>query len=275
MSSLKPVSHPGLLEQLQAELAEAKRELGLRKRNMQADLQLAAQVHRSLLPGPVRHAGIDVDTRYVPVEAVGGDYCQVLFSNESSCYVTMCDVTGHGVGAALLATRVSSEVRRLASDRLRPMEIVEGLNAFVFRHFRDTELQLSFFAARFDLRQRTVTYSGAGHPSPLLIRQASGPIDALKSQNLLIGVAEQCLSDQPEHVSQLSSGDRLLFYTDGLTDTTGAKGERLGEAGLAEIAAITCAGNLLDVADCIIERIAQFRVGPVRDDMTLIVAELK
>lgn len=275
MSSPNPVSHPGPLEQLEAELAAAKRELKWRKRRWKAQLQLAARVHESLLPGPVRHPGIDVATRYVPVEAVGGDYCQVLFADESSCYVTMCDVAGHGVGPALLAARVSSEVRRLIFDRLRPMEIVEGLNAFVFRHFRDAELQLSFFAARFDLRQRTVTYSGAGHPSPLLIRQGSGPINAFKSQNLLIGVAEHCLSDQPEHVFQLSPGDRLLFYTDGLTDTTGAQGERLGEEGLAEIASSTCAGNIFDVADCIIERIAQFRVGPVRDDMTLIVAELK
>jgi serine phosphatase RsbU (regulator of sigma subunit) len=74
-------------------------------------LQLAAKVHRSLLPLPVQTDRIDVDVRYLPVEQVGGDYCQVRFPSEDVCYITMCDVTGHGIGAAWLATRVSSEVR--------------------------------------------------------------------------------------------------------------------------------------------------------------------
>ncbi|MBI1914094.1 MAG: serine/threonine-protein phosphatase [Planctomycetes bacterium] len=275
MSTLTPASSPGLLVYLQAELAAIQREMERREGTRQADLELAARVHESLLPRPVHHPRIDVDTRYVPVEGVGGDYCQVLFPDESCCYITMCDVTGHGIGPALLATRVSSEVRHLAFDRRRPMEIVQDLNAFVNHHFRDTELQLSFFAAQFDLTQRTIRYSGAGHPSPLLIRQGAGPIERLASQNLLIGVAENCLDDQPEHATQLHPGDRLVFFTDGLTETTGVEGKRLGQAGLAEIAARTCAGSLFEMADCILGRIDRFRVGPVRDDMTLIIAELK
>ena len=136
-------------------------------------------------------------------------------------------------------------------------------------------MQLSFFAARLDLKQRIVTYSGAGHPGPLLIRQGVGPIERLASQNLLIGVAEHCLSNSPEKASHLNPGDRLLFFTDGLTETLGAHDELLGEAGLATIAASRCACNVFDMADCIIEKIGRFRLGAVRDDMTLIIAELK
>ncbi len=263
------------IQQLEAELAAVKRELERRDQAWQAQLQIAARVHDSLLPRPVRHPQIDIDTRYVPVDRVGGDYCQVLFPDESSCYVKMCDVTGNGVGPALLATRVSSEVRRLVLDRLRPMEIVQGLNAFIVEHFRDAQLFLSFFAAKFDLTRGVLTYSGAGHPGPLLIHEGSAPTEVLESQNLLVGAAEQCLSDEPEGMQQLKPQDRVLFFTDGLTETMDPSGQMLGTEGLARMATITCDGGLFDMADCILERLAAFRSGPPQDDMTLIIAELK
>lgn len=263
------------VEQLEVELAEAKRELEWAEQRRQAQLKIAARVHESLLPRPVRRPWIDVDTRYVPQEGVGGDYCQVLFPSESCCYVTMCDVTGHGIGPALLATRVSSEVRHLVGEQLRPVQIVESLNAFIFEHFRDTQLQLSFFVARLDREAHTLTYSGAGHPGPLLIRHGSGPIEILQSQNLLIGIAEQCLSDPSEGTVTVNRGDRVLFFTDGLTETWDAAGILLGTEGLARIAAIACSGGFSEMADRILQRIATFRRGPLEDDMTMIIAKLK
>lgn len=263
------------IEQLETELDAVRRELTRREQMHQAHMQLAVRVHQSLLPRPVRHPRIEIDTRYVPADGIGGDYCQVLFPDEATCYITICDVAGHGIGPALLATRVSSEVRRLAQDRRRPMEIVQELNEFVLNHFTDTELQLTFFAARLDLEHHTAVYSGAGHPGPLLIRRSDGAVKVLKSQNLLLGAAEHCLSEEPQHVAALRPGDRLVFYTDGLTETRDAHGRLLGEASLAEMAASVCAGSVFEVAGCILDRIAGFRAGPIRDDMTLIIAEVK
>ncbi len=262
--------------QLRAELAATRQALERMTSASQAQLQIAKRVHVSLLPKPIRHPRIDVESRYVPLEAIGGDYCQARMVGESDCYITLCDVTGHGVGAALMATRVSSEVRRLVlSDRARPAEIVRGLNDFVFHEFGDTDLQLSFFSAKIDLHRYTITYSGAGHPGPLLVRRDSGTIETLHSQNLLIGVAEDCLSEKPEGTAPLNPGDRLLFFTDGMTETIGEGGRQLGQEELGKIVAIACPGNVSDTADCILERIAAFRVGPIQDDMTLIIAELK
>lgn len=275
MSADEANSRADLMRQLEAELAAARAQLARREKEWHAHLQIAARVQSSMLPRPVRHPQIDLDTGYVPMEGVGGDYCQVLFPVEPYCYVTMCDVTGHGIGAALLASRVSSQVRQLVFDGRRPMEIVRGLNAFVWEHFRGTDLQLSFFAARLDLGSRTVEFSGAGHPGPLLIRHGAGPVDVLESRNLLIGVAEQCLSDEPEGRRELRPRDRLLFFTDGLTEARDPNGSMLETDGLARIAAITCADDLFGTADCILERVAAFRNGPPQDDMTLIIAEIK
>ena len=263
------------VQRLRQELAQANRMLARKTTELERQLQIAAQVHESLLPEPIRHPRIDVDVRYKPIEAVGGDYCQVRFPDTDTCYITMCDVTGHGIGPSLLASRVSSEVRHFILNRLPPSQIVSSLNKFVIEYFGKTGLFLSFIAARIDLEDRTVAYSGAGHPSPLLIRRATGMVQPLISQNLLIGVSENVLDDEPEHSLKLDKGDRLLFYTDGITETADAAGRQVGTSGLARIGSDAMRLDLFDMADGVLDQIERHRYGPSKDDKTLIVAEIK
>jgi len=263
------------IRQLERALAETLRELEQREQLWQMQLKIACRVHRSLLPRPVRHERIDIDTRYLPVDGIGGDYCQVVFSDAGTCYVTICDVTGHGIGASLLATRVSSEVRRMILEARQPVAIVRDLNTFVFESFADTELQLSFFVARFDLDTGRLTYSGAGHPAPLLIRRNAALVEALDSPNMLIGVAENCLRDEPERSVEVAPGDRILFYSDGVTETLNADGKILGLQRLSAVLADAPPGSVFDLAEAVLEQVHLYRAGPPLDDMTLIVANYK
>jgi len=269
------LSDSQLIQQLRDEVAATKRSLAVHRREADLQLGIAAQVHRSLMPRPIRHQRINVDVRYLPIDAVGGDYCQVRFPDPSSCYITMCDVAGHGIGPSLLASRVSSEVRRFIMDCLRPVEIVRSLNKFIFDYFHEAHLFLSFIAARIDLDNRTLTFSGAGHPPVLLLRPNGGRADYLRSQNMVIGVREDCLNGEPEHTRTLAAGDRLLFYTDGVTETTNRQGRRLGQRRLSQIALDTFSADSFDMADRILDDVSSFRHGRPSDDMTLIVVEVK
>ena len=263
------------VDQLRRRLAEIERELEISRTRLKRQLRLAAKVHDSLLPKPVRHDRILVDVRYVPVEEVGGDYCQAHFSDWDTFYVTVCDVTGHGIGPALLATRVSSEVRYGIVYGREPRDIVRSLNRFIFSFFEETNLCLTFVVAQIDLVRRRVTWSGAGHPSPLLIRRDGRTVQSLESQNLVIGIMEDCLAEEPQHSVDVEPGDRLLFYTDGLTETAGADGHLLGTDGLIRIATEAMSLDLFDTADHILDQVARYQHGPTTDDMTLIVAEIK
>ncbi len=264
-----------LLDQLRVDVALAKSTLSKERRAASLQLTIAAQVHRSLLPAPIRHPQINVDVRYLPIEAVGGDYCQVRFPQPASCCVTMCDVAGHGIGPALLASRVSSEVRHYIMDGLRPAEIVRSLNKFIFDYFRETHLFLSFVAARIDLDARTIAFSGAGHPAVLHLRPGRGCMQALRSHNLVIGVKEDCLASEPERTYPLAVRDRLLFYTDGLTETMNARGQQLGQSRLSQFAAEALELDTSEMADRILAEVIRFRNGPPTDDMTLITLEVK
>ncbi len=91
----------------------------------------------------------------------------------------------------------------------------------------------------------------------------------------MIGVTRDCLSEDPEHTLPLRSGDRLLFYTDGLTETADADGDYLGTEGLSAIGVMAQSVSLFEAADDILRRVADFQHGPATDDKTLIVAEIK
>ncbi len=218
---------------------------------------------------------MNADVRYRPVDIVGGDYCQIRFPSSSSCYVTMCDVCGHGIGPSLLATRVSSEVRHFILDELSPVDIVRSLNTFMHDNFGDLDMFVSFLAARIDLERQSITYSGAGHPSTLHLRKPVGLVESLRSQNLLIGVEPDCLGPQPEDTRPLQRGDRLLFLTDGVTEAADARDRQLGEEGLVRIASQCLSEDLFKMADVILHHVDEFRNGPPHDDMTLVTLEIK
>lgn len=269
------VEQLGRIRRLERKLAELRETVERARLLTENELQIAARIHESLLPAPVRHPRIEIETRYAPASGLGGDYCQVLFPDEATCCISICDVTGHGIGPALLATRVSSEVRRFTFEGCAPQDILQRINHFLLQHFSDTDLHLSFFAARIDLNERAITYSGGGHPAPLLMRAGTRQVQPLVSQNMLLGVREDCLGAEPQASVPLFPMDRLVFYTDGLTETRTTEGGLLGESGLIEIASDVCAGSVPDAVDCILERVAERRDGPVLDDMTLIAAEIR
>jgi len=252
-------------EDVARRIGELQRVIEAQQQRAHQHLQLAAKVHGSLLPSPVRTDRLDVDVRrYLPVEGVGGDYCQIRFPSEDVCYITVWDVTGHGIGAALLATRVSSEVRHGVLS-----ELLDGLNRFVCDHFADAGLFLTFVAVRIDLARRELTWSGAGHPSPILL-SPDGATAALASQNLMIRVQPECLATEPEHRRRLDPGNRVLIYTDGVTEVFDSTGSELGERGLAAIAVSARSGDVFSTTDRILERISAFQAGPAADDRTLI-----
>lgn len=261
------------LNRLQEELDDARGAVRDCQHALQSYLKLAAKVHESFLPQSVRHPLVNISAAFVPVDGLGGDYCQTIFPNDGECFLTICDVTGHGIDAALLASRVSSEVRHLTLQHRRPREIVSEVNAFVWQYFREHRLQLSLFIVHLDLDEARVTYSGAGHPSQWLFRRNGQSMDKLKSQNMLIGVRQECMSVEPEHSTTIEVGDRLMLFTDGLPDTDRADGQMLGQDRLIDLVMESDVCDASNMAGCILEGVRAFGWGAQRDDLTLILAE--
>lgn len=275
MSTNDVVTQDEELRGLRRRCAELENELKGRRLVQKQRLQIAADVHRSLLPKPIRHDRIWSDVRYNPIEEVGGDYCQIRFSDQKTCYITMCDVMGHGVGAALLATRISSEVRYGIMYRREPRDIVTSLEHFTQKHFCHTDLFLTFVAVKINLDRMALTWSGAGHPSPFVLRPQGGERLELQAQNSVIGLGVADDAAVEQDTLALRTGDRLFLFTDGLFEILDAENRQLGLQGFTDIAKTTMDRDLFEVADDVLAKVRRYQHGPDTDDQTLIVAEMR
>ncbi len=238
---------------------------------MDRDMRLAEKVFLSLLPRRVTLDGLDIFTRLWPSNHVGGDYATVFPSHEGQIYVCISDVTSHGIASSLLVTRVDSFVRERVPLARHPCEIVEELNKFLCENFGDLGMFLSFFCANIDLQKMQLSYAGCGHPAPLLLK-ANGERKWLESQHPLIGMfpelSEACFIDR----ETLEPGDRVVFYTDGITEARNPMGDFFGEERLAEIAASGVGQDLPGCAlsDRIYSEVRNFTGHETQDDDVLL-----
>ena len=238
---------------------------------LEADLKIAERVHRSMIPSNQRRGNLEIVCDFTPMIEVGGDYASVHFQDDRHVVAAICDVSGHGIAPALLATRVNSFVLNNAPSVHHPCEIVEALNKFIHRNFSDTGLYLTFFCLFIDLEKRVLVHSGCGHPPALLYSKSKNSIIRLKSENPAIGLFEDLSRACTMVQIPFDPGDRVILYTDGITDSENANGTMLEVNGLEEYLQEAAHLQPKECVKSIVCRVKEFREGlPAGDDQLLL-----
>jgi sigma-B regulation protein RsbU (phosphoserine phosphatase) len=248
-------------------------ELERRQRELEQDLALAEKVHQSLIPASWQGEELTVAVRYRPMRGVGGDLCVLLPGAHGQTFVGVADVTGHGVAAALLATRVVAHLQRLAERADGPTDLLRGCNDFLHAHFGDTGLYLTAMVAGLDPARGRLRLAGAGHPHALLYRASSGHVARLGSQHPVLGVVPVLDAGAAELDLAFRRGDRLLLYTDGITEARNRSGRFLGTTALERLLRTAAREPIEAVADAVCATTADFRRGAPEDDVLVVVAE--
>jgi serine phosphatase RsbU (regulator of sigma subunit) len=260
--------------------AAARRELMERHRLeslqevMDIELALAQRVHESLLPRDVATAEVQVVVRQIPCSFVGGDYLHVSFPAPDVLYLCVGDVSGHGVSAALVVSRIHGLVEELVLAQRSPADLLQDLHQGAVRVLGDTPLFLTFAACRLDLVGGRVDYATAGHPPQLLVRPG-GAVERLSTAHGLLGTSHsEVLGTLPSESAALRPGDTLVLFTDGLFEVAprGGGGERLGESKLSEEIRRLAHRGPAEIAEEVLRRVTAFgREGPFEDDVSLVV----
>jgi len=189
--------------------------------SLSAQLSTAREIQKSLLPPKSLHpAACPHAVRYIPMDAVGGDLYDFIPIDADRFAVLVADVAGHGIPAALLSTMLKTAAAqcRVAGE---PGRVVEEINRRL--HGQLDGYLVTLVYAVVDTRARRLALSNAGHPAPLLRRRCEPAAAELGSADAAIGVIEN-ESYATARVG-LESGDRLVFYTDGLTEAESPDGE--------------------------------------------------
>jgi sigma-B regulation protein RsbU (phosphoserine phosphatase) len=241
---------------------------------MTAELKLAQAVQRTLVPPDIVKPEVQVVVKQIPSSFVGGDYLQASMPRPDLLYLCIGDVSGHGVAAALVASRIHGVVRRLILEQKSPVQFLDELNKAALRILQHTYFFVTFAVFRVDLAARRIDYATAGHPAQLLLR-ADGTVEALSTPNRLLGMDADIFD--PERATDATSfgpGDSLVLFTDGLFEIPGEHdGEILGEAGLQTM--LENLGGLPPtlIAGDVLRELADFQGdSKFEDDVSLMVA---
>ncbi len=234
---------------------------------LEAELEEARRFQLGLLPLPeARVGGFQVAARYRPSTELGGDFFDYAATEDGGLALLLADVSGHGVSAAMLTGIVKAAFHDAAEEDFEPRSVVQRISGGI-RTFGEDRL-ITAFAAR--LVGTTLEYVNAGH-EPALVRAPAGDLEELRLTGPLISPAFPETSWELGR-RELSAGERLLLYTDGVTEARG-ESERYGDARLRQEFSATRAsgGKLLDHLLDQLESFAQGR--PFEDDLTLLAVE--
>ena len=255
----------------EAQLQHANDRLEERQRQIDDDLELAARIQRSLAPRSLKWDGVAVESYYHAARTIGGDFGLVA-PGETSLNLFVCDVSGHGIGSALVANRIYSECVALFEQEIPLAPAFQHLNRFVLNSLENSVMYFTGAAARIARGARSMEFAGAGHPSTIFLRD--GTTELLESRSMVLGLFPEAVPAESTLTVPLEKGDRLVLYTDGFSENFNGAGEMLGVPGLVKIVEAAAQQPLATMKQQILERIAAYREGPPADDMSLVIAEV-
>jgi sigma-B regulation protein RsbU (phosphoserine phosphatase) len=267
---LKPWENARLLGTLREQI-----EKGRRKRNElrkeREEFEEARAVGAALLPRNIPDvAGLQIATTSQPVRSLSGDYFDVLDLGEGKLGFAIADVTGKGVPAALLMSNVQATVRALASQSLAPAELAAKVNRSVHRSTTPGRF-VTFWYCVLDRDAGKMTYTNAGHCAPVVVR-ANGQPARLEAGGAVLGVFAEWPYEQGELT--LAPGDRLVLFTDGVTEAANALDEEFGEERLVQLTSALRDQGAHELKSRILQAVSAFTGGRARDDATLVVVGL-
>jgi len=254
-----------------------KRELEAKQAQIEKDLEAAAQIQKSLLP----HHAPDIPRirpawAFEPCDRVGGDIFQIHRTGDDDISAYVLDVCGHGVSAALVAVTVTQFLQglqnrmRLTGKLFTPEAVLERLNsAFPLDRF-DSFFTIAYVSL--NVKTGRLTYGNAGHEPPLVLKP-DGTLEVLAHHGTVIGSGFDKAVFGQDAVT-LSPGDRLILYTDGLTDNFGPDGERDGRERFYAALRAMAANPVDDLVQTVFEQTRALRgkTAPT-DDMSLVAIE--
>jgi sigma-B regulation protein RsbU (phosphoserine phosphatase) len=241
----------------------------LEKQRMEEELRFAQNIQQDLLPKtmPVLD-GMQIAAVNIPSREVGGDYFDVIRLSENLYGIAVADVAGKGAGAALLMANLQASLRALARADFPIKDLVFRINNLIHQNTALDKF-ITFFYGLLDENRLTFTFCNAGHNPPFRISK-TGEVTSLEKGGVILGM----MANMPFETDsiQLNSGDRIILYTDGISEAVNVKNEEFGVERILDAVSRNSEASASDLLKAILNNVIQFRGDTYQnDDMTLVV----
>ncbi len=242
-----------------------------RRSGMAAELALSRLQQRSIVSlEPPEVPGYDLASYYEPAREIGGDFFELfrLRRRGRPLGIVIADVTGKGIAAALLMAFARPVMHAALQAASGPADALRRTNRILVEELH-TALFITALVGRLDVGTGRMRVSNAGHEPPLLIPADGGPITQIEGGGSLLGMFSPL--ELAETEVELAPGDRLLLYTDGVTDALTSSGERFGKGRLISTIEDARDGSAHDIVRVLSQAVNGFCAGVLpTDDVTIV-----
>jgi len=242
----------------------------LTREKLERDLRVARQIQRSLLPANVPQVvGLEFAVHYEPAYQIGGDFYDFIWHDPAHLGLAVGDVAGKAISAALYMARLTSELRSRAAIARTPARLLRRVNQEISQ-LGDDGMFATLVYCIYDLENRSLVFTNAGHCVPLLRRgDRVFPLQAERAHTPPLGVTPEL--EAGEARVQLHSGDMLIMVSDGILEARDSRGNDYGLSRLSRRIR-TARGSVEDVIKAILADIDSHSgdQGQQGDDMTIV-----
>lgn len=241
--------------------------------SIKAELKLAKKIQDSSLPlHPPTGGRAKIVTRYNPMTAIGGDYYDFHTPDEFSLGVVIADVSGHGIPAAIVAAMFKMAFNLQKHVSRKPNEVLKRINKLLLDSIHKQFVTACYLF--FDLEKQRILYASAGHPPVAFYRRRTNKVELVRPRGRILG----CFPEIPDEILDLpfAVGDRVILYTDGISEARNPSGEMFGDERLSHYIVENSAISSSDLfADGLLEQVKEFCGKSIPDDdITLVVVDL-
>lgn len=240
----------------------------MEQRRLKGELEVARNIQKNFLPkSNPEIQGYDVAGINIPSEEVGGDYYDFINIIDGQIGIAIADSSGKGIPAALIMAAFRASLIAEIRNNYALHVIMQKTNQLLSEGNEETRFVTTLYGV-LDAKSRVFTFSNAGH-DPGILRRADGSILLLNALGTALGIFPD--AQYEERVIGLSTGDILLFYTDGVTETENAEGKMFEIDGLLDALNTHADGSALDILNGIRQEVIAFAEPHVpTDDFTMV-----
>jgi sigma-B regulation protein RsbU (phosphoserine phosphatase) len=254
------------------ETARAQNQIATQLQQRENEIEEARGIQQGFLPREIPQLeGFTISTAWQPARVVGGDYYDIVRLEPQALGICIADVAGKGMPAALLMSNLQAAFRGLAATAPEPDVLCERLNSLVCQNI-STGRFITLFYAQLDGNTRTLKYVNAGHNAPIVVRQ-DGSHARLAEGGGVLGIFVDQKFTSGTHT--LEPGDRIVLFTDGISEAANADLEEFGEKRLVDLMLEDAGLQPAELQEKILRAADGFCNGTWQDDATLIVVAVE
>ncbi len=263
-----------MVEDRTRELNDALITMEKKDRDIQIEFELAGNIQQGILPStPFYYEGIKVEAFYQSMGKVGGDFYDIFSMKGGYLGVLIADASGHGMPAAFITALAKISFDEAIQRSLFPSDIFKQVNNELIETIKTDDFVTAFFIVISPTYE--VFYSNASHQRALVLRKQDHRIDEWDTNGLFMGSMSMANGMYEDGQDQLSYGDRVLLYTDGITESKNIHDRKFGEVRLKELFLETASLSLAEAKDEIESAWKSFtREAEQVDDIAVVIVEI-